>query len=39
MVIDEYSIREYWCLLIVIILMPIGDYCIGGYWCLLLETI
>ncbi len=33
MVIDGYSISEYWCLLMVIILVPISGYAIGGYWC------
>jgi hypothetical protein len=32
MVIDEYFIGGYWCLLMVIILMVIGGYSIGGYW-------
>jgi hypothetical protein len=32
MVIDGYSIGEYWCLLMVIILMAIGGYFIGGYF-------
>ncbi len=32
MVIDEYSIGGYWCLLMVIILVAIGGYSIGGYW-------
>jgi hypothetical protein len=32
MVIDRYFIDEYWCLLMVIILMTIGGYFIGGYW-------
>jgi len=31
MVIDGYSIGEYWCLLMVIILMAIGGYFINGY--------
>jgi hypothetical protein len=31
MVIDGYSIGEYWCLLMAIILMVIGGYSIGGY--------
>jgi hypothetical protein len=32
---DGYSIGEYWCLLMAIILMAIGGYSISGYWCLL----
>jgi hypothetical protein len=36
MVIDEYSIGGYWCLLMVIILMTIGGYSIGEYWHLLM---
>ncbi len=39
MVIDEYSIGGYWCLLTVIILMAIDGYSIGGYWCLLMVII
>jgi hypothetical protein len=31
MVIDGYSIGEYWCLLIIIILMVIDGYSIGEY--------
>jgi hypothetical protein len=31
MVIDGYFIDEYWCLLMVIVLMVIGGYSIGGY--------
>jgi hypothetical protein len=31
MVIDGYFIDEYWCLLLVIILMAIGGYFISGY--------
>jgi hypothetical protein len=31
MVIDEYSIGGYWCLLMAIILVTIGGYSIGGY--------
>jgi hypothetical protein len=32
MVIDEYFIGGYWCLLMAIILVAIGGYSIGGYW-------
>ncbi len=32
MVINEYSIGGYWCLLMVIILMAIGGYFISGYY-------
>jgi hypothetical protein len=32
MVIDEYYIGGYWCLLMVNILMAISGYYIGGYW-------
>ncbi len=32
MVIGDYSISGYWCLLIGIILMVIGGYYINGYW-------
>jgi hypothetical protein len=31
MAIDGYSIGEYWCLLMAIILMDIGGYYMGGY--------
>ncbi len=37
--IDEYSIGEYQCLLMVIILAIICGYSIGGYWCLLMVII
>jgi hypothetical protein len=36
MVIDGYSIGEYLCLLMVILLMAIGEYFIGEYWWLLM---
>jgi hypothetical protein len=39
MVIDEYFISEYCCLLIVIILMVIGGYSIGRYWWVLIIII
>jgi hypothetical protein len=39
MVIDGYSISDYWCFLMVIILMDIRCYSIGGYWCLLMAII
>jgi hypothetical protein len=39
MVIDGYFIDGYWCLLMIIILMPIGASSIGGYWCLLMIII
>jgi len=35
MVIDGYSIGEYWCLLMVSILMVIGGYYVNGYCWLL----
>jgi hypothetical protein len=31
MAIDGYFIGGYWCLLMVILSMPIGGYSIGGY--------
>jgi hypothetical protein len=37
MVIDGYSIGEYWWLLLVIILMAINGYYISGYWWLLVA--
>jgi len=33
------NIGEYWCLLMVIILIVIGGYYIGGYWWLLIGII
>ncbi len=35
MSIGGYSIGEYWCLLMVIILVVINGYYISGYWWLL----
>jgi hypothetical protein len=37
MAIGEYSIDEYLCLLLSIILMVFGEYSIDGYLCLLLT--
>ncbi len=34
-----YFIGEYWCFLIVIILVAISGYFIGEYWCLLMANI
>jgi hypothetical protein len=34
MTVGGYFINEYWCLLLVIILMAIGGYSIDGYWWL-----
>jgi hypothetical protein len=43
MVIDGYFIGGYWCLSMVVILVPIGDYFIGAnigdYWWLLMVIV
>ncbi len=36
MVIGDYFIGGYWCLLMATILVVIDDYSIGGYWWLLM---
>jgi hypothetical protein len=35
MAISNYSISDYWWLLVAILLMDIGGYYINGYWWLL----
>jgi hypothetical protein len=37
--VGDYSVRGYWWLLMVIILVAVGDYSVHGYWWLLMVII